>query len=277
MARKPTFAGGMTRRENSAPSRDLRLRGKRAALPDALPVVHATTVFGVREIVKAERLQARRCDVFERDLVYFFVMRPAYRSRFSSQTHDKLSIFPVVLVLPPTHLPVPFHVYPLDTGGAAKGAFKTQADPLIPLEDYALVETLEAASAHIEWAFGDIETYLNGDIRLDLSEEVEEHDIVTRGYIDVARMGRKQSNEFDRRASAVEVAFSADIALAGRKGLVIVPSKLLGDKELVLRLESFGFHVEAYDWRPNTAPDDYDDDITDLARQWYRDNDWLKP
>ncbi len=271
MARKPHFPNGMPRRENSLFQRTLREHGKRSQLPEALPLVHSTTVWGAQEIAAAGKLITRHCDVFERELLYFFVMRPAYRSRFAGTASHQLSRFPVAIILPPQGLSPPFHVYPFDTGGAAKGAFASQADPQIPLEDYALREDLEAASAHIEWAFETIENF-----KPDILNGVEEHDIVTRGYTDVAKMGRKASNDFDRRSSAVEVAFSGDVQLASGNGLIVFPRQMLEDKALIDKFKSFGFKVEAYDWRANTLPDEYTDDITDLAEEWYKENGWIK-
>ncbi|MFN3669581.1 MAG: hypothetical protein ACK4VY_09765 [Brevundimonas sp.] len=275
MAKKPTFPKGMPRRDNASFKRTLRQHAKRMHLPEALPLVHTTTVWGAEEIAGAGRLTVRHCDVFLRNLVFFFVMRPAYRSKYSDEPSHQLSRFPVAFILPPRYLPAPFHVYPIDTGGAAKGAFHSQADPQVPLEDYALVETLEAASGHIEWAFGSLDAYMRGDIRPDLLEGVDAHDHVTRGYADIARMGRKGSNEFDRRSSAVEVAFDADITLDTREGLVILPRQMLDNAALIDRLKGFGFEIEAYDWRPSTLPDEYEDDIAEAATAWYRAKGWL--
>lgn len=275
MARKPVFENGMTRRETLPFQRSLRARGKRDKLKPALPLVHSTTVWSAQEIAEAERFILKRCDVFDKDLVYFFVMRPAYRSRFAGAASHQLSRFPVAFILPPTDLPDPFHVYPFDTGGAAKGAFQSQHDPQVPLEDYALTENLEAASAHIEWAFETAERYLDGDVRADLLDGVEEADMVTRGYADVANMGRKNSNDFDRRSSAVEVAFSRDIPMRTAKGLVVLPRQLLENKALIEKFEAFGYEVDAYDWRPNTLPDEYEDYIAEAARAWYHREGWL--
>ena len=275
MARKPTFAGGMPRRDNAAFRRTLRGQGRRDKLPAALPVVHASTVWAASEIAHAERIMIRRCDVFERDLAFFFVMRPGYRSKFATDASHQISRFPVAFVLDPTDLPDPHQVYPFDTGGAAKGAFQAQADPQIPLEDYALEERIEAASAHIEWAFETTANYMDGDVRPNLLDGVPDHDQVTRGYADIARMGRRGSNEFDRRSSAVELAFGQDITLNGRKGLVILPRQLLDDKQLIEKFEAFGLRVEVYDWRPNTLPDEYEDDIVELARAWYIAEGWI--
>lgn len=275
MADKPTFEKGMPRRDHGPPSRDLQTHTEGISAKP-LPLIHSTTVYGAREIAKGGRLKTKACDVFQKDLVYFFVMRPAYRSRFAGEKQKRLSAFPVVFILPPDHMPVPHHVFPFDTGAAAKGAFHDLQDPQIPLEDYELVPTLEAAASHIGWSFEGVETYLEGDIRQDIEDQIEDHDIVTHGYIDVARMGRRLHNKFDRRASTVEVAFAEDVILQGRKGLVILPVQLLNDTSLIDAFTKSDLTIEAYPWQANTLPDDYEKDIAELAKDWYRKNGWLQ-
>ncbi|MFD6319824.1 hypothetical protein [Methylorubrum thiocyanatum] len=265
---------GMQRRSGALGECHLRGRSCRKSLPASLPLVHATAAFTANEILRAGKLETRHCRVFKRDLLYFFVMRPDYRSREGGKSSHQLNVFPVVFIMRPEAADPLVHAYPFDTGAAAAGAFAEQADPLLPLEDYSLESSLSATVGHIEWAFGTLADYMDGHLRTDIREGVPRHETVTHGFVDVALMGRKLSNLHDRRASAVEVAVGNDIDLKGNILLAILPKQYLEDEAgpnavVIERLKAHEILVETYDWRPNTSPDEYQQDITDLALAFF--------
>ncbi len=271
---------GMARRVGPAGERHLRKRSARKSLPKALPLVHATAAFYAGEILRGGRLETRKCRVFGRKMVYFFVMRPDYRSRDGDEKSHRVNAFPAVFVMRPDITEVPFHVFPFDTGAGHAGIFADQADPYIPLDDYELETSLEAAVGHIEWAFGSTADYFDGRLRSDIGTDVPTHETVTRGFIDVAQMGRKGSNAHDRRASAVEVAVDHDVELKGNVMLAILPDKWLEDGgeanvEVLARLNALDIKVKPYEWRPNTPPDEYRETISEIAREWFEINRWL--
>ena len=272
--------GGMARRERLPADYQLRAHGSRGPIPERLPLVHVTAVWPANEILKSGKLETRYCKVFKRPLLYFFILRPAYRSKHSDRKSHQLSRFPVVFILRPEAAEPPFHVYPFDTGGAAAGAFAMQADPYVCLEDYELEPTFEAASGHIGWAFGTVDAYFEGHLRTDVLEGVPEFESVTRGYVDVARMGRKGSNQHDKRASASEVAVSRDVDLKGNVLLAILPKQYLEARSgpnaaLMKTLNDLEIEFEPYDWQPNTSPDEFQDKISSIARSWLQREGWL--
>jgi len=271
---------GMPRRKVGFGDRQLRARAASATSSVELPLVHTTAVFTAGDILQAGKLQTKKCTVFGRQMLYFFVLRPAYRSRHGAEKSHQLSRFPFVLILAPGAGSPPLHVYPFDTGAAAGGAFSDQADPLVPLEDYELEPTLAAASRHIEWAFGSRAAYYEGTLRNDVLADVPQHEAVTRGFVDVARMGRPGSNRHDRRASTLEVAVGGDVELKGAVLLAIVPKQYLEDPsgpnaQVMARLKELGIKYRTYDWQPNRAPDEFQDEIAGIARRWYKRWRWL--
>jgi hypothetical protein len=267
---KRVWPGGMRRREGVNYDRQLIPRSAPGGLPAALPLVHVTAAWPAKEIVKSGKLVTKRCDIFETELLYFFVLRPAYRSKFGQEISHQLSRFPAVFILRPEAIANPRHVYPFDTGGAAKGAFTKQADPYVPLEDYAVSPTHTGAVGHVGWAFGSLHAYFEGRLRDGLLDEVPPGESVTRGFIDVARMGIEGSNEHDKRASTIELAASHNIDLQGNVELVILPKQYLeGNETLLDEIKSFGAEVEFYDWQPGRAPDEFQKDILRISRKWY--------
>jgi len=268
---KPTWKDGMPRRDGVNYDRQLIPRSAPGGLPAALPLVHVTAAWPAKEIVRSGKFTTKHCDVFQTELLYFFVLRPAYRSKFGQKESHQLSRFPVVFILRPEAVADPRHVYPFDTGGAAKGAFSKQADPYVPLEDYALEPTQAGAVGHIGWAFGTLDAYFEGRLRDGLLDGIPAGESVTRGFIDVARMGVEGSNDHDKRASTVELAASHNIDLKGNVELVILPKQYLeGNTALLDELTDLGADIELYDWQPNRAPDEFQKDIMRISREWYQ-------
>lgn len=261
----------MRRREDMNYDRQLVGRSAPDGLPESLPLVHVTASWPAKEIVRNGTFIASRCEVFQTELLYFFVLRPAYRSRYGTEESHQLSRFPAVFIVRPEAVANPRHVYPFDTGGAAKGAFATQADPWVPLEDYAITSSHAAASGFIGWAFGGLEAYFEGRLRSDLQKDIKPGESVAVGYLDIARMGVEGSNEHDKRASTVELACSHNIDLAGNLLLAIFPKQYLeGNLHIVDEIRAVGADLETYDWQPNRAPDEFQKDILRITRAWYR-------
>lgn len=261
----------MSRRDGVNYDRQLIPHAAPGKLPSALPLVHVTAAWPAKEVVRSGKLMTKRCDVFETELLYFFVLRPAYRSKFGQEESHQLSRFPVVFILRPEAVNNPRHVYPFDTGGAAKGAFAKQADPYVPLEDYAVAPTHGGAVGHIGWAFGTLEAYFEGRLHDGLQDSVPAGESVTRGFIDVARMGVEGSNEHDKRASTVELAASHNVELKDNVQLIILPKQYLeGSTALLDEITALGAEIELYDWQPNRAPDEFQKDIIRISREWYR-------
>ncbi|MET1111695.1 MAG: hypothetical protein ABWX67_09240 [Allosphingosinicella sp.] len=264
---------GLPRRKDRNYDRQLVDLAGTSIVCDELPLVHITAVFPGKEVMRTGTLEVRPCPVFKDDLLYFFVLRPAYCLAHGNEPSDQLSRFPVVFVLRKEAVPDPRHVYPFDTGGAAGGAFDKQADPWVPLEDYGLESSHAAVAKFISWAFGDVESYYEGRLREGLHEEVHGKRLVAKGYYDIARMGVEGSNVHDKRASAIEVAASHNVPLVGNVRLIIFPKQLLEDyeelHEKLDELKALGAKLETYDWQPNRSPNEFQKDIIRICRDWY--------
>lgn len=264
----------MRRREDINFDRQLRgLSGK--SLPaEKMPIVHITAAWPAKEILRLGKLTTRNCRIFKRPLVYFFVLKPAYRSKIGNEESHQLSRFPVAFVLDNSSVPQPLHAYPFDTGGAADGAFDSQADPYIPLEDYGLDPSFDAVGRFISWFYGDVERYFKSTLRPGLNSEVQPFQSVAVSYIDIARMGVEGSNDHDTRASTIEISSSHNVDLRGNAKLVVAPKQYIeGNLSLINNineLKKSGCDLKLYDWQPNRTPNDYQSDIFRIIELWYR-------
>ena len=270
-------------RRRKRPSTQRQLRARAVAGPhEALPLVHITATGFAREIVEAGQFDAQHCGVFNRSLVYFFALRPAYRRKDGDDKSHQINRFPFVFIIKPTAVPAPFHVYPFDTGGAADGIFSEESDAAIDLEDYELVPSHEAVGGQIGWAFGSLEDYFDGVLRVDLIGDVPVHETVTRGFIDIARMASlRSSNQPDKRASAIEVAASHNIPLKGNVLLAILPRQYLEDggkpnDDFIAQLKAHGIDWLTYEWQPNAMPNEFQEEISQIVRQFFVDTKILR-
>lgn len=266
-------AGGMPRRTDEDYSFPLQERLASAPDAPAMPLVHVTNSWAAKKIAKVRKFETKPCKVFGIDLVYFFVLRPAYLSKFGSHKTQFLDYAPVAFVLKPEAVPQPYHVYPFDTGAAAGGAFKDKAHAFVPLEAYALEESHQAAAKFVQWAFGGRTTYFDAQLQPGLDQEVRPDESVAQGYLAVARLGVELSRKHDTRSSTIEIASSNNVDVADNIRLLIVPDKLIEGTDpfctTVEALAKAGTAVKSYAWKPNTSPNQYQNDLMRLARNWY--------
>jgi len=268
------WPNGLSRRLDEDYERPLERRSGALTPHTNMPLVHVTNAWSAKEILKKKKFLTKTCDVFKKGLVYFFVLRPAYRTVKGSEKSRYLDYFPVAFILKADAVPMPFHVYPFDTGGAAKGAFKSNANALIPLEDYALAPSHSAAKGFIGWAFGSLENYFDAILRPGLSTEIHAMEGVETSYVAIAKMGVTGDAVHDTRASTIEIASDDNVDVPGNILLVIAPKPMLEIKshfsDAIAALSTAGADVRLYDWQPNRAPNDYQRDLLRISRDWYR-------
>ena len=236
-------------------------------------LIHVTSVGWGRRIVSGGSLERRQCNVFGKELVYFFAGRPAYRFGKGDEKNDQLNFFPFAIALSPATLPTPFHVFPFDTGAYMAGFYDEVVDPSIYIDDYELEPHLDSVIRHIEWAFGGMEEYLDARIRPELASSIPHWRSVAQSWMRIASLAATGRNKPDRRASAIELAFSQSIDLRqGHAKLLVFPEQLLEDpngsnSELLTAIRDLNVDFETYDWRPNETPDSYADLITQIVRR----------
>lgn len=250
------------------------LRGRSSGTDTSgLMLIHVTPVGAAREILRAGQITVRSCKVFNRNLVYFFVLRPAYKLKDSREKRELIDFFPFVFVLDPALMGAPFHVYPFDTGGAFGGAFDAGHSPWLPLEDYALEETLQGAAGHIGWAFDSRADYFDGRLKPGLIGSLPDWDSHGRTFLEIARLAAEGSNQPDLRASSIEVAYAAHVTLNPHVKFAVIPRQFLEDARgwntpMIDALTSAGIEWETYDWRPNRPPEDFHVEVNALVRAW---------
>ncbi|MBY5834746.1 hypothetical protein HFN47_35435 [Rhizobium leguminosarum] len=236
-------------------------------------LIHITSVGWGRRIVDAGVLERRHCDVLGKELVYFFLGRPAYRFGRGDEKNDQLNFFPFAIALSPVGLPPPYHVYPFDTGAFMGGFYDEVIDPSIYMDDYELDPDLSSGLRHIEWAFAGLEEYLDAKIRTDLVGALPQWRAVAQSWTRIASLASVGREKPDRRASAIEFAYAHSIDLRqGHGRLLVFPEQLLEDPNgkntaFLNSIQKLGIDFATYDWRPNETPDSFADTIAQTLRR----------
>lgn len=239
---------------------------------DALPLVHVTEMGIGKAVIVSGHLKARPCNVFGRDLLYFFLGRPAYRLRDEEQPSRYISRYPCVFVVDPTYVK-PDQVYPFDTGAAYAGYYEN-ADPHLGIQDYLLEGTHEGARRQLGFAFESTEDYFQGRLKPGLADDVPDFDQATHSFITIASQANRGINEpgkYDDRASAIEIATTDYVDLKGAVELVIMPQQFLEGKdgsknhELLDRMKELDLPVSVYEWQSTRTPADFRADINRIV------------
>lgn len=238
-------------------------------------LVHVTSVGFAREIIRAGQLEARHCKIFLRDLIYFFVLRPAYKLRGGEDKQSLIDFFPFVFLVRPDNIGPPFHVYPFDTGGAVSGAFDEGASDAFFLEDYELKPDLQSISDHIAWAFDGRLAYYDGKLKPGFVESFAHWNVGPISFGNIAGLASEGSNRPDLRASSIEVAFQHHVPLS-EVVRVILPRQFLEDPrgnntEIIDALNAEGVEWDTYEWMPNRAPADFQTEINQMVRSFLED------
>ena len=80
-----------------------------------MPVFHNTDAYSFRSILLSKSFDLSLCPVFNKKLTYAFYGKPSYRKHQDSSTSNS-SKFPICFILNTENLPVPFKVFPFDSG-----------------------------------------------------------------------------------------------------------------------------------------------------------------
>lgn len=262
------------------PNQELRsITAATKPIGDPLDLVHVTAAGWAAEILRSKKpqIEMRHCNVFGRNLVYFFVARPAFRPRDGETGSDDITRFPVAFIVRPEKLGAPSHVYPFDTGAAFSGRYLGARQAGVFLQDFALENSLEAAQRMISFGFTSYERYQNGELNPDLDETLEHRHFVARAYLRIAGLAGTMQNLPDDRAATIEIAYGKHVGLAAHASCVVLPEQLLepaadggSPNGLRARLAKLKVPFETYQWRAGDTPDSHMEEVRRLVTQRLR-------
>lgn len=198
-------------------------------------------------ILESGEVGTTLCPVFDPDhLNYFFVGRPAYKSKDCAQSDYWL--LPIVFALKPPLAIKPKRIFPFDSGAFSAGLFGDEFFDF-SLEDFAIPSEYANIRKVIDSFFGSNERYIA--LKPKSKDEVTaEFSLQSTGFpiAALARIFNKpHSAEFDDRNAAIEVQYDVDVPVTSTSALgVVLAEDWLDDPAVEAALTSLGCPIKTY-------------------------------
>lgn len=226
------------------------LKNLNVAGGNPLPMLHTTASANIFSILESGKLGAMPCNVFRDKLCYFFVGRPAYKTK--AEDSPEFWQLPLVFVVRFPTPPKIKRVYPFDSG-----AFKSKRLPTFltafPLEHFEMGSDLNQVGRLISFFFQTPQRYIrrsavgSAELKDQFSLDARHQEILA-----LARLYLEHSSgNCDDRAAAVEVQVEDDIQLNPNHLLgIILPEEYMRVPVVKAALTKLTPHIEAYDLLP---------------------------
>jgi len=228
------------------------------ALP-LLPLMHSCECFDARSILNTQELEARFCDVFEKDLLYFYYGKPSYPvGEKVEKNRTDLEYLPVCFIVDLRKVSI-YKVYPFDSGAFFANIYSDFLHRHMKIDSFELPCNEEGIKSYLSFMFGDNEKYFDGvAIKRDLTGEPN-LDALLR------MMTADGTMKFDERARTIEVVSKKSVQLKDALQCVILPLNLLQDDNIVAFLRDNNIDVIPYKVRQLVHPTKYYGQIFELA------------
>ncbi len=205
-----------------------------------MPVVHISDGYGAFEIFKEKKIVAQPCKIFERDLIYAFYGRPAYRSKYTGNA-NLTHFLPCVFIFDPGKIINKIvDVYPFDTGAFEAGRYQNYFHPQMLMEHFKLSPEIKSAQQIVSFFYGSNSEYFSGRSRKNFNCPSGAYEI--EAYIEMARSSgdpfADDKFSYDDRASAIEIQFEGELSLADALECCILPQQMMDISEVIAALEN---------------------------------------
>jgi hypothetical protein len=235
-----------------------------ATLPgyNILPLVHDTSYKGFEKIIKSRHLEARRCKVFKKKLLYFFYGRSSYKVTEKVKESYKNMLLPACFIVKTDYIKEIYAVYPFDTGGYQKGLFSRYFTKAYNFEDFVLGNDINDALRFIGLFYES-----NRDYMLLKSKRVISKETIINEYVNL--INAKDEKSFDERCSTIEVQVTYKVPILEALEAIIIPQMKRGDT-CIQEIFNNKVTVLTYDAPVYLTPSLYKKCIIKLFNEYYR-------
>ncbi len=237
-----------------------------AAKP-VLPLFHTCDLEGFTGILELRSIKTAKCEVFKKELVYFFYGRPSYRIKGAGMPTANSAYDPICFILDFEKTGVPGHIYPFDTGAFAAGIFKEFMHHKWQKETFALTPDLNTPGKVVTGFYeGRNEDYYFGKAG---NKEIEPLKTQVKGYHGL--LTASGDTKFDNRGSSVEVAYELSIPINKDNVVAIIfPRYLLDDSDAYSFLTSFAGQLLPYYTSSRETPSSYHAVVYHVAAEFLK-------
>ncbi len=229
-----------------------------AALP-LLPLMHSCECFDARNILTTQELEARFCNVFNKNLLYFYYGKPSYPVGEKVEAYrTDFEYLPVCFIVDLRKISI-YKVYPFDSGAFFANVYHDFIHRHMTIDNFELPCDEEGIKTYLSFMFGNNENYFDGIAK--------KRDLIGEPHLDalIRMMTASGTMEFDERARTVEVISRDNVQLKNALKCVILPMNLLQDKNIASFLMNNNIDVIPYKVRQLVHPTRYYGQIFERA------------
>jgi hypothetical protein len=226
-------------RETLQSSRLERFIDAETELSDILPLVHTTPAFCFADICKGDSIEPERCRFFDRNLLYLFFGRPAYRLEDSVDSELEFN-WPIVFIFDPEKIGPIEAVFPFDTGAFHQRIYKEFFSGRSKIEDFKLRGALESARRIISRFYKNSSQYFSE--RSTKNVDIPSMEFEAQGVHALSRFPPIGKGP-DERSSSIEVQLSHSIEIAKSAVAIILPQEYLKLEPVVKALARWNIPI----------------------------------
>ncbi len=240
-------------------------KSKDDKLPDVLPAFHTCQGLLGLKILQDETLKIKYCNVFKKDLLYFFYGKPAYPVKSKNDKSGTNPLLCPICFIVNTQKINFYEVYPFDTGAFDAGMYDEFINNKFNINDYKVESNIQGILSYIKVMFGDNENYIKREstITEDATADEEINALISLLNCD----GEYQ---FDERACTVEIISNKNYAIKDVVECIILPNAVLRDENVKNVLDKNNIKYITYSYRTLTKPTLYNGVILEKAEEYIR-------
>lgn len=232
-----------------------------------LPYIHSCEAKNAETIIYENKLQTSMCKEFNKNLIYYFLGRPAYPAGDKEQLAQSSDLTsPVCFIIDPSDVKI-VNAYPFDSGAFLHERYKGFIHRTVDISTY-LLSTTDEVIKYIDTFFGNYENYME-------EKPIAQADT---GYSDIdsliGLMSTNAPKESDERCCTVELISNKNITISGNVMAIVLPHTLLKKKNIINNMQindilnSYNIQVISYHKKPNTLPISYHQLICEEVHQY---------
>ncbi|MCQ4629397.1 hypothetical protein GB927_005070 [Shinella sp. CPCC 100929] len=204
-----------------------------------LPLVHISDGYHLLDILQPGVIRATPCKVFDRDILYMFYGKPAYRTKHNGNAFLSCHL-PCAFIFKTDNISERIKsVFPFDTGAFHNNFYKSFFHNSSLITDFLLPPSIESAKRVVSTFYCSNHEYYCGSSRKNV--DIPLLNFEAEGYHELSRAPAHPdaNSKFspDERASAIEVHFHEDVDLADRLLGCVLPVTFLDDETVKENLD----------------------------------------
>lgn len=192
---------------------------------DAPPACHSTQSYNIKAIIRSGHIEPKKCDVFNEEMTYFFVGKPAYKA-YDDNAISKRWQLPCCFIFEYSSISEIKRIFPFDSGAFYRGIYPKYIS-MMDIEEFNIASAPDAPSRVISAFFGSFENYFSAEPRS--RESLLSECMVTEFNDEIEAFHSLCHENDDDRKCAIEVQSTSGVDISRAKLLAVIAPIKYGD------------------------------------------------